>query len=622
MNATASIRLLLLVWLVGLTGARLPGQTREWWIAPGGSRIQSGTVDQPMDSIATALQKWADHDHSVNSLRLILRGGVYFLNAPVFLPDSRQPSDLARFDIEAAPGERPILCGGLEINRWKGVNSPPPGLPANAFGHVWVADAPHQAGRVLNFRELWANGVKAERAREPNAGSLSRLVAWNKTNQIATIPAGCLRGGDSPAGLEMVVDQVWEIAVLRFQSLNFQGDQALVTFMQPESQLEFGHPWPPVIVNATYQAPFYLVNALQFLDTPGEWFEDLTARKIYYWPRAGQDMAHISVIAPALETLLQAAGSAAHPIGNLHFKGITFSSTTWLRPSQQGHVPLQAGMFIFDAHKLSPKGTPYHPKLDNVAWIGRPPAAVALQYATNVTFEDCTFEHLASAGLDIGPGCRDVLVQGCTFRDLGGNGLQLGQFSNPAVETHLPYNPADNRDLCFNVNLRDNLITDCGTEDWGAAGIAAGYIRQLSIQHNELNILPYTGISLGWGWTKMTNALRENRILANNIHHIGLILGDLGGIYTLSAQPGTLIAGNVVADIQPSTWVPDPEHWFYLYADEGSSGITWRDNWCPSAKFLQNANGPDNTWTNNGPEVSAEIKHAAGLEPAFQYLLK
>jgi nicotinic acid phosphoribosyltransferase len=49
--------------------------------------------------------------------------------------------------------------------------------------------------------------------------------------------------------------------------------------------------------------------------------------------------------------------------------------------------------------------------------------------------------------------------------------------------------------------------------------------------------------------------------------------------------------------------------------------ITVRDNACPSEKFLKNANGPGNLWTNNGPQVSAEIKAAAGLEPAFRGLL-
>ena len=51
----------------------------------------------------------------------------------------------------------------------------------------------------------------------------------------------------------------------------------------------------------------------------------------------------------------------------------------------------------------------------------------------------------------------------------------------------------------------------------------------------------------------------------------------------------------------PPDPVHDPNHWFYLYTDEGSSFITVRDNWTEADKFLKNANGPGNVWENNGP---------------------
>ena len=143
----------------------------------------------------------------------------------------------------------------------------------------------------------------------------------------------------------------------------------------------------------------------------------------------------------------------------------------------------------------------------------------------------------------------------------------------------------------------------------------------MRIEHNEVSDCSYTGISVGWGWTKMTNAMRDNFIHANHVHHVGMRMNDLAGIYTLSVQPGTVISENSVSDITPSRYVPDPEHWFYLYLDEGSSYITVRDNWCPAEKFLKNANGPGNVWQNNGPQVSETIRAAAGLEPAFQKLL-
>jgi hypothetical protein len=591
------------------------------WVAPGGSDKNNGSQTQPLASISFALDTLRDQQQQQAgemaqkaTPHIILRGGIYQMVRPI--------SPNSPLTIEAAPGEHPILSGGWEIRSWHKLETRVSRLPKIAQDKVWVADVPRIGGQPLAFRQLWINDNKAIRARNPNGSTLARLIFWNKSNQTATIPAATLLGANSLAGLEMTIDQVWEIAVLRVKSIRIEGTNALIQFQQPESKIEFEHPWPPVIIKTNYHAPFFLANTVEFLDSPGEWFEDLWAGKIYYWPREGEDMTKAKVFAPALETLVQIEGSSAKPVTNIQFKGITFAYTTWLRPSQQGHVPLQAGMFLLEAKKLSPKGTPYHRGLDNLAWIGRPPGAVAVKNASHVIFENCTFEHLASAGLDFQSGTHDNLVQGCTFRDIGGTGLQLGEFSDTNVETHVPYNPPDESEICSADTISNNLFTGCGTEDWGCPGICIGYARNISITHNEVCHLPYTGISVGWGWTKMTNASRDNFVFANHVHHVGLRLGDLAGIYTLSAQPGTVIAENSVSDIRPGPYVPDPNHWFYIYLDEGSSFITVRDNWCPAGKFMKNANGPGNVWTNNGPQVSGQIKNAAGLEPTFKDLLK
>ncbi len=626
MSNSHNRRRLASIFLAGL-GLAAPARAVDFWVAPAGAAHAEGSREKPFATPAAALQKIRDLRRlgkiaTNEPVQLILRDGIYALPRPVVFQPGDAGAENAPLVIAAAPGAHPVWSGGVEIGGWKKLTKKIPGLPAAARGEIWVADAPKIDGHLLEFRQLWVNDAKAIRAREPNGENLVRLVAWDKSNQVATIPAAALAGIQQPARQEMVVDQVWEIAVLRVKSFRIENTNALVTFQSPESRIEFQHPWPPVIVTTNYHAPFFLANAMEFLDSPGEWFEDVHVGKIYYWPRAGEDMTRAKVFAPVLETLVQIEGSPDLPAGNLQFKGITFAHTTWLRPSEQGHVPLQAGMFMLDARKLSPKGTSYHPKLDNVAWIGRPPAAVAVKNAGHVSFENCTFEHLASAGLDFEIGTHDDLIQGCVFRDLGGNGIQLGKFSDTNIETHFPYNPSDESEICAHEKIADNLVTDCGNEDWGCVGIGVGYARNISIGHNEVFNLPYTGISVGWGWTKMTNALRNNFILANHVHHVGRRLGDLGGIYLLSAQPGTVVAENSISNIPPSPFVPDPKHWFYLYLDEGSSGITVRDNWCPAEKFLKNANGPGNTWSNNGPQVSEKIKNAAGLEPAFQALLK
>src|SRR5258705_13634897 len=111
-------------------------------------------------------------------------------------------------------------------------------------------------------------------------------------------------------------------------------------------------------------------------------------------------MLTASVVAPYVETLVKMEGTIDKPVTNIFFKGISFQHTGWLRPSQQGHVPHQAGMYMTEAYKLKPAGTADKKTLDNQAWIGRPAAAVEINFADQINFENCRFKHLASSGLD------------------------------------------------------------------------------------------------------------------------------------------------------------------------------------------------------------------------------
>ena len=160
-------------------------------------------------------------------------------------------------------------------------------------------------------------------------------------------------------------------------------------------------------------------------------------------------------------------------------------------------------------------------------------------------------------------------VEGCLFRDIAGNGLVAGSFSPAGHETHYPYDPADRRELCTHLQVMNN-----------------------------------------------------NRVHANLIHHYAKHMYDVAGIYTLGAQPKSYLTENCVHSIYSPGYAHDPNHWFYLYTDEGSSFITVKDNWTESEKFLQNANGPGNVWENNGPMVSDSIRRNAGLTEKYKYLIK
>lgn len=597
------------------------------YLAPNGSDKNDGSKEKPLATLAAALRKARElrrlnDPATANGIHIIVREGIYQQYEPVFIRPEDAGTETSATYIEAAPGERPVFSGGINIEGWKKVLTHPVGLPVAAKGKIWVADVPAIGGNVFNFRQLWVNDKKAIRARSYNGDKMGRILSWNKSSEECWIPAPKTPSLKNVETAEMLIHQWWAIANLRISKIETHGDSAKLSFHQPESKIQSEHPWPaPWISKETGNSAFNLTNALPFLDEPGEWFLDQFNRKLYYWPRAGEEMHQVRVVAPFLETLVRIEGTIDHPVTNVFFKGISFQHTGWLRPSNFGHVPHQAGMYMLEAYKLKTPGTPDKKTLENQAWVGRPAAAVAVSFATNTGFENCRFEHLASTGLDYNRATQHNRVIGNLFKDVGGTAILAGLFSDKATEVHLPYNPKDEREICSDMHIANNLITNATNEDWGCVGIGAGYVRNIIIEHNEIENISYTGITLGWGWSPTPNVMRNNKIHANKIHHYGKHNYDCAGIYTLSAQPGSVISENYIDSIYKAPYAHLPSHWFYLYTDEGSSYFTVKDNWTPSEKYLQNANGPGNVWTNNGPQVALSIKQNAGIEKGFQGLL-
>ena len=537
-----------------------------------------------------------------SEVTIYLSAGVYQFYEPLRLRP--EDSGLRIVGPAVVPGGA-VISGGMMITGWK------------KQGRLLVADVPDFNGRPIDFRQLWVNGKKAIRARDvSDFEQMNRILTYDKKNRVLwvpkkAIPAAILK--NTAALPELVLHEMWCTSNLRIKGLSVHGDSVAVTFHNPEAKIQFEHPWPsPMTPNTGHPSPFYLTNAKELLDEPGEWYHDLREHKLYYMPQAGETIKE--AIVPAVETLVEFIGTAEHPVCDITIQGVTFAHTTWMRPSEKGHVPLQAGMYLLEAYKLRPQiNRLNNHKLDNQGWLGRADAAVELRYAEDINFQNCRFEHLGGSGLDYVEGCKSGTVTGCTFTDIAMNGLVVGSFSPEGLETHRPYQPADLREVCSRQTVKDCLFHDVTNEDWGCVAIAAGYVSDINIEHNIIHDVSYTGISLGWGWNRDQVVMKNNRVHANLIYNYAQHMYDCAGIYTLGNQPGTLISENVVRDIAKPSYVHDPNHWFYLYTDEGSSNITVRDNWTPSEKFLQNANGPGNVWENNGPQVSNDIKQKAGI---------
>lgn len=591
----------------------------EIYVSLQGNDKNPGTKEAPFNTLNRAIKQareWRrlNRPEVSGGIYIRLEEGVYAQRNSLFLrPEDSGTSDSPTV-ICAVDGAHPVISGGVAVTGWKrGCNHP--AIPEKLRQKIWSAEAPLIGNRRVETRQMWVNGHKVQRAAQFPDGGLEQMIDFNPEEQTITIPVSQNvnpKRLQNAGQLEMIVHQRWAIAILRVKSIDVKDGQAVVRFHEPESHLEFVHPWPqPVIGGEKGNSSFCLTNALELLDQPGEWFQEYPSGTIYYYPQADENMETAEVIIPALETLVTIDGTLSRPVKHIQFNGITFAHTSWMRPSYQGHVTLQGGFPLLDAYKLQEPGLPEKAELENQAWITRPETAIRVRGAEHIDFKHCTFRHLSSTGLDYEWAVTASSVEDCQFTDIGGTALLVGAFPDGGFETHIPFIPADVRELCSHITIRNNIISNVTNEDWGCVGIGTGYVRNMDISHNEVCHLNYSGICVGWGWTSLESGMCNNRIEANYVHHFARRLYDAGGLYTLSNQPGSVMRNNRIEHLIEAPYATN-DRAFYIYLDEATDGYTMENNWCPAERFDSNRPGKKNVWKNNGPQVADSIKYKAG----------
>ena len=97
--------------------------------------------------------------------------------------------------------------------------------------------------------------------------------------------------------------------------------------------------------------------------------------------------------------------------------------------------------------------------------------------------------------------------------------------------------------------MQDNTISYVGQEYFGSTGIFQGYAANSVFDHNVIHDIPYTGISVDGADDNASAYSYGNAITSNSIYNGMQVLQDGGGIYTLSAQNGTVITGNSIENL-------------------------------------------------------------------------
>ena len=573
------------------------------FVAPNGDDANPGTMAQPLKTVAKARDVVRGMTATMTAdLTVYLRGGTYPQTSTLTFANADSGKNGFYVKYIAYQNEQPIITGGKAITGW---------TTSSAGNGIYSA-----SGVTTPFRQLYVNGVKAIRARSPNLGAngafaFNRITGADNTAQNIQIASSEIASFNNLTKAEMHVMTGWGDNTLRLASFTTSGSTATLKIQSPEAGIVFVRPYPHLGGQfSTFQKHvYYFENALELLDQPGEWYLDETQSVLHYKPRSGEDMTKATVVAPMLETVVSIKGtSTSDQAGYLWFQGITFAHSTFMRPSQSGFCDAQAGQYNLTATS------------DNKQTIGRPPAGVSVMNANHIHFERNIFTQMGATGLDFISGTHDDMVIGNVVTEIAGNGISIGKFAaSDTTEYHVPYNPTDKNEICTNDTIKDNYIHHVTTEFQGGTGIAAGYPKQIDIEHNEVGYTNYTAISVGYGWTSTVNAMATNKINNNNIHHAVQILADGAGIYTLSnQQPNSQMQYNYLHDYQTSTW-PDYGS-LGIYLDEQTSGYTISHNAmvnAPSGVAMNQVQAGANTITDTPAANPSSVMSMAGIEAAY-----
>ncbi|MEV0425567.1 RICIN domain-containing protein [Micromonospora sp. NPDC050495] len=548
------------------------------YAAPSGSGTAC-TAAQPCSLSAAQSAVRSLTSNMTDDIVVQVADGVYRLSAPLRFTAADSGTNGHTVSWQAAPSARPVISGARAVTGWS---------VADSGKNIWRANV----GTGVDPRQLYVNGALAVRART----TLNRA-------DFTFNGSGMRFSNSSLTYLNNLANQ----SRIQVESVNSFTDRYVsvqsisgnaITMQQPGwNNNNFGYD----VLNSPHRAgPLYLTNAYEFLDSPGEWYLNTGTGTLYYIPLSGQNMSTASVELPVLQSLVGVGGTYDAPAHHLSFSGITFTGTSWLgASSNQGYADQQTGSYIAGNWSWPSFGScnegcqQFEAARPNWSQM---PAAVQVSAANNITFTNDQFVNLGQTAIGIGNdanahasgvglGASNITVSRSEIARNAAGGIVVGGVRADA------HHPSDSRMVNRDITISNNRIHDLGLEYRGVVSAFTTYVTNATLSYNEVYNMPYTGISIGYGWGandaggsnhyvdrglynyqprySTPTTASNNRLIGNYVHDVMQQMTDGGCIYTLSANPSGLIRDN---------YCLRTNGWFGLYFDEGSRYYTATNN--------------------------------------------
>jgi len=440
-------------------GARTSGVILH--VSPTGSDANPGTAARPLATVAAA-QRAARAAAGRQAVTVLLHGGVYYLSDTIRFTAADSGTADAPVLYAAAPGERPVLSGGVRLDlAW---------TPLRAG--LYRAKAP--AGLVID--QLFVGGLRQHMARYPNYDP--RAQQFNGAAADAIAPQRVARWADPAGGyIHAMHPALWGDMHWRILGRTAHGT------------LDYEGGWQNNRPSPMHKQFRFVENLREELDAPGEWFHDARNGTLDFYPPAGVDLRTATAEAVRLRHLVEFNGTQPKPVRFVTLCGLTFRHAA--RTFMDNREPLL--------------------RSDWTVYRG---GAVVFRGAEDAAMENCDFDQLGGNTIFVDGYNRRIVVRGCLIRESGANGIAFVGRPHAVRSPLFNYNakfdyaqldrtpgPA-NDDFPAACLVDDCLITRSGRFEKQTAPVQISMAQDITVRHCSIYDVPRAGINIGdgcWG---------------------------------------------------------------------------------------------------------------------------
>lgn len=539
---------------VPATLAAPPAGAHDLFVSPAGDDAAAGTIGAPLKTLQAAKERIRSLRGAIGAEETVcvwLREGSYTLNETLVLDGAA----FSNVTFRAYQNEKVTFTAGtpytgFEESTVNGVRAFRKSVGDVDFNVLFSAERALTRPRYPENGNLLVKSVDEADILNPEVTENFHHAFTAMSVEPKEVPAF-----KNSSDVLIRILHYWKDEMLTIRS--YDAATGRMTFSRPTSM--------EVRVNDRY----FFENVFEALNEPGEWYLDRSGGVLWYIPFEGERAETLTLWGSDTDTMLRAEDVSGLAFENIVFRGNGFRI---------------------------PRGNTERDLSSQAAYDATP--CLSFENAAGVTLKNCEFRDIAACAVFFGSGVKNAAVDSCLFENIGAQ----------AVYIRGENVPADDPRVTKDIRVVNNDISGYGREFFNAVGVLVIHANAVEVSHNEIRDGYYTAISCGWSWGYNYNVTYNCRITDNLIYNIGQgWLSDMGGIYMLGVQPGSVLSGNVIHNV-----AADPGQGGYggwgVYLDEGSSDILVEKNLvyaCGSDSYHLHY-GANNTVRNNIFALSAD----------------